>query len=127
MNTHAVPAPAVHTHGTHQSGRRYWRLVARKNTPVQLFSALPGAFNLTSLSDSSGVAQGGPSPALRTYSNGMRNSGFFALLTVAVRTTRLTAAPGARTEALRTFPCGSTPSLSPHNFPRPLGRGLFSN
>jgi hypothetical protein len=67
MNPNAVPAPPVHTHGTHQSGRRYWRLVARKNTPVQLFSALPGAFNLTSLSDSAGVAGCGSDGAASTY------------------------------------------------------------
>jgi hypothetical protein len=39
------------------------------HTPVQLFSALPGAFNLTSLSDSSGVAGCGSDGAASTYSN----------------------------------------------------------
>ncbi len=37
------------------------------NTPVQLFSALPGAFNLTSLSDSAGVAGCGSDGAASTY------------------------------------------------------------
>ncbi len=66
MNTNAVPAPPVHTHGTHQSGRLYLE-AARENTPAQLFPVPPGTFKATSLFDSVGVA--GCFRAVSAYSN----------------------------------------------------------